>query len=251
MISAGLNIIPHQVTAQTLTAQECQILADPEFQADYAHMRITTEGCQKLSDCQSEPGKWTQEIKLTLFLGKLFAFSTADTIYKTLLQFDKNFFATTGIKTEVNLPISSSDDESGTLGNVILFFLDDEVDSFIRETGIYHPIDRYDFMKNNAPSCFGSVYRGDNGEIFHANLAIQASVPHNKILKCVLEEMFNSTGITGDPEGYGGTFDKYPPKYDGKVPELNDALWLMINLHYNYFEQNADEVYEAQCADVE
>ena len=217
MISAGLNIIPHQVTAQTLTAQECQILADPEFQADYAHMRITTEGCQKLSDCQSEPGKWTQDIKLTLFLGKLFAFSTADTIYKTLLQFDKNFFATTGIKTEVNLPISSSDDESGTLGNVILFFLDDEVDSFIRETGIYHPIDRYDFMK----------------------------------LKCVLEEMFNSTGITGDPEGYGGTFDKYPPKYDGKVPELNDALWLMINLHYNYFEQNADEVYEAQCADVE
>lgn len=82
-----------------------------------------------------------------------------------------------------------------------------------------------------AGGCFASVsVKGE--EILKSIVFAPDNLPDAKIEKCLLEELYNSTGLFGDPIGYASVFDAFEERSSYEFAPYTTEMYQLLRMHY-------------------
>lgn len=138
------------------------------------------------------------------------------------------------------LPVSTGEGP----GNIAIFISDTETLDLVKRMDV-NDISNYleRFIKSGIP-CSGRVYSSD-GEILHVNIAINPQLSSPEIHSCFYEELYNSSGLFGDPIDDSSLFDSYPLSQNKAGEwEFPTELIAMMKVYYSisprHFEMKRD-----------
>nr|WP_321446359.1 DUF2927 domain-containing protein [uncultured Cohaesibacter sp.] len=218
---------------------ECSILRNADFRRNFVYIANTEDMCQDLKLC-SAPQKWKRDIRVKIIDTDSGA-SHMET-KKYIDYFGRIFLKESGINTYIL-------NQQATDANVLIIFLNDEdIDSLEKNPGIidWEQFKKVNLYGYNINKCSLQAFVSET-EIALSLIFVPKSIVGINLKKCVLEEIYNSTGLFSDHVGSASVFDKYFRENTEDVFYTKE-MRLMLKLYYklkvisptsleNYYQQ--------------
>lgn len=198
----------------------CAAMAAPGAWDDFEAMLGGAEGCVRLDDAArcDQPRRWREGPTIGARFGDLGP-TEKRSAARTAARFAEDFSEATGLDARLD----------GSSPEIVLLFSVEEAAALGHASGAMHGLNLAAVASGAVPCFVRVASRGTRLMRATALIAVEDAAVRDA---CVLEELFNATGLGADPRGAASLLDVYPAHGHAGVPAMAPVLKAMLALYY-------------------
>ncbi|MEM6972208.1 MAG: hypothetical protein AAF577_05320 [Pseudomonadota bacterium] len=217
----------------------CRRVATPPMLEDIVTMIGPSEGCVGPAAADgarcATPRRWRGDIGIEVTVSQSAAAPQAH-VMATAERFALDMAAATGRAVRVSArppgAAPTADAPSATEPRAVIRLIVgiDAAQSLMAPRGVLHGFN---------PRAFGAkrvhciaITRSRAGALLAATVLIAGDVEGGLLDRCLLEELYNSTGLRADPRGAAALLDVYPAVERDGLPAMSEDHAAMLRLYY-------------------